>query len=109
MAEAIESIRKGPVEAIRAKKDASLVVMARMAELGAEIVPDAKLTPEGLPVLADGKPTNGTANRDKILQAFNGHAMKAANVLAMTSSELRELYPKHQIFYVYHDRIDAAG
>ncbi len=68
-----------------------------------------ELTPEGLPVLADGKPTNGTANRDKILQAFNGHAMKAANVLAMTSSELRELYPKHQIFYVYHDRIDAVG
>ena len=65
--------------------------------------------PEGLPVLADGKPTNGTANRDKILQAFNGRAMKAANVLAMTSSELRELYPKHQIFYVYHDRIDAVG
>ena len=55
------------------------------------------------------KPTNGTANRDKILQTFNGHAMKAANVPAMTSSELRELYPKHQIFYVYHDRIDAVG
>lgn len=68
-----------------------------------------ELDPEGLPVLANGKPTNGTANRDKILQAVKGHAITAAEVLAMPGSELRELYTKHQIFYVYHDRIDAAG
>ncbi len=68
-----------------------------------------ELDPEGLPVLADGKPTNGTANRDKILQVVKGHAVTAAKVLAMPGSELRELYTKHQIFYVYHDRIDAAG
>lgn len=68
-----------------------------------------ELDPEGLPVLADGKPTNGTANRDKILQAVNGHAITAAEVLTMPGSELRELYTKHQIFYVYHDRVDAAG
>lgn len=68
-----------------------------------------ELDPEGLPVLADGRPTNGTANRDKILQNVGGHAITAAQVLAMTGSELRELYTKHQIFYVYHDRIDAAG
>lgn len=68
-----------------------------------------ELDPEGLPVLADGKPTNGTTNRDKILHAVKGHAITAAEVLAMPGSELRELYTKHQIFYVYHDRIDAAG
>lgn len=68
-----------------------------------------ELDPEGLPVLANGKATNGTANRDKILQAVKGHAITAAEVLAMPGSELRELYTKHQIFYVYHDRIDAAG
>lgn len=68
-----------------------------------------ELDPEGMPVLADGKPTNGTANRDKILQGVKGHAITAAQVLAMSGSELRELYTKYQIFYVYHDRIDAAG
>ena len=68
-----------------------------------------ELDPNALPVLADGKPTNGTANRDKILQAVKGHAITAAEVLAMPGSELRELYTKYQIFYVYHDRIDAAG
>lgn len=68
-----------------------------------------ELSPEGLPVLADGKPTNGTANRDKILQAVGGHAMTAADVLAMSGDELRNLSKQHQIVYVYHDRIDAAG
>lgn len=68
-----------------------------------------ELSPEGIPVLVDGKPTNGTANRDKILHAVQGHAITASDVLSMQVSELRELYKKHQIFYVYHDRIDAAG
>ncbi|MBF6426875.1 BREX-1 system phosphatase PglZ type A [Nocardia cyriacigeorgica] len=68
-----------------------------------------ELDPEGIPVLADGKPTNGTDNRDKILQAVKGRAISAADVIAMPSDELRELYKQHQIFYVYHDRIDAAG
>ncbi|MGH8165530.1 MAG: BREX-1 system phosphatase PglZ type A, partial [Rhodanobacteraceae bacterium] len=68
-----------------------------------------KLDPDALPVLADGKPTNGTANRDKILQAVKGRAIAAADVLAMPGDELRDLYKQHQIFYVYHDRIDAAG
>lgn len=68
-----------------------------------------ELDPEGFPVLADRKPTNGTANRDKILQAVKGHAITAAEVLDMPRSKLRELYTKHQVFYVYHDRIDAAG
>ena len=68
-----------------------------------------ELDPDALPVLADGKPTNGTANRDKILRSVKGHAITAADVLAMPGDELRELYKQHQIFYVYHDRIDAAG
>lgn len=68
-----------------------------------------ELDPKALPVLADGKPTDGTPNRDKILQAVKGHAISAAAVLAMPGDELRDLYKQHQIFYVYHDRIDAAG
>jgi hypothetical protein len=77
----------------------------------ASLLPQSSLElhPEGLPVLADGKPTNGTANRDKVLQAVKGHAITAAAVLTMPGGELRELYTKHQVFYVYHDRIDAAG
>lgn len=96
--------------------DASLSAMLgslpSYTQLGmASLLPQTslELTPEAIPVLADGKPTNGTANRDKILQSVNGHAITAAQVLATPASELRELYKKHQIFYVFHDRIDAAG
>ncbi|HCM95437.1 MAG TPA: BREX-1 system phosphatase PglZ type A [Glutamicibacter sp.] len=96
--------------------DASLSAMLgslpSYTQLGmASLLPQSslELTAEAIPVLADGKPTNGTANRDKILQSVNGHAITAAQVLATSGNELRELYKKHQIFYVYHDRIDAAG
>lgn len=77
----------------------------------ASLLPQAslELDPNALPVLADGKPTNGTANRDKVLQTVRGHAIAASDVLAMPGDELRELYKQHQVFYVYHDRIDAAG
>ncbi|MBF9317342.1 BREX-1 system phosphatase PglZ type A [Mycobacteroides chelonae] len=87
-------------------------VLPSYTQLGmAALLPQSalELHPEALPVLADGKPTNGTANRDKILQAVKGHAISAADVLAMPGDELRDLYKQHQIFYVYHDRIDAAG
>ena len=77
----------------------------------AALLPQSRLEldPDGLPVFADGKPTNGTANRDKILQTVKGHAITAAEVLAMPGIELRELYTQHQIFYVYHDVIDQSG
>lgn len=96
--------------------DASLSAVLGMlpsyTQLGmAALLPQSalELDPEALPVLADGKPTNGTANRDKILQAVKGRAISAADVLAMPGDELRDLYKQHQIFYVYHDRIDAVG
>lgn len=95
-----------------ASLSAVLGVLPSYTQLGmASLLPQStlELDPEALPVLADGKPTNGTANRDKILQGVKGHAISAAAVLAMPGDELRELYKQHQIFYVYHDRIDAAG
>lgn len=95
-----------------ASLSAVLGVLPSYTQLGmAALLPQSalELDPEALPVLADGKPTNGTANRDKVLQSVKGHAMSAAAVLAMPGDELRELYKQHQIFYVYHDRIDAAG
>jgi len=95
-----------------ASLSAVLGVLPSYTQLGmASLLPQSslELDPEALPVLADGKPTNGTANRDKILQVVNGHAITAAEVLSMSGSELRELYTKHQIFYVYHDVIDQTG
>ncbi|MBN7498405.1 BREX-1 system phosphatase PglZ type A [Mycobacteroides abscessus] len=95
-----------------ASLSAVLGMLPSYTQLGmAALLPQSalELDPEALPVLADGKPTNGTANRDKILQAVKGHAISAADVMAMPADELRDLYKQHQIFYVYHDRIDAVG
>ncbi len=95
-----------------ASLSAVLGVLPSYTQLGmAALLPQSalELDPAALPVLANGKPTNGTANRDKVLQSVKGHAISATGVLAMPGDELRELYKQHQIFYVYHDRIDAAG
>lgn len=111
VAEELASMIRGE-DRFDASLSAVLGSLPSYTQLGmASLLPQSslELDPEGLPVLADGKPTNGTANRDKILTAVKGHAITAAEVLAMSGSELRELYTKHQIFYVYHDRIDAAG
>lgn len=111
VAEELASMIRGE-DRFDASLSAVLGSLPSYTQLGmASLLPQSslELDPEGLPVLADGKPTNGTVNRDKILQAVKGHAITAAEVLAMPGSELRELYTKHQIFYVYHDRIDAAG
>lgn len=111
IAEELASMIRGE-NRFEASLSAMLGSLPSYTQLGmASLLPQSslELTPEGIPVLADGKPTNGTANRDKILQSVNGYAITAARVLATPASELRELYKKHQIFYVYHDRIDAAG
>ena len=111
VAEQLASMIRGE-DRFDASLSAVLGSLPSYTQLGmASLLPQSslELDPEGLPVLADGKPTNGTANRDKILRDVKGHAITAAEVLAMPGSELRELYTKHQIFYVYHDRIDAAG
>lgn len=111
IAEQLASLIRGE-DRFDASLSAVLGSLPSYTQLGmASLLPHGslELDPEGLPVFADGKPTNGTTNRDKILHTVKGHAITAAEVLAMSGSELRELYTKHQVFYVYHDRIDAAG
>lgn len=96
--------------------DASLSAMLgslpSYTQLGmASLLPHSTLAldPLGIPVFADGKPTTGLANRGKLLEPVRGCALTAESVMAMSGSELRDLYTKYQVFYVYHDRIDAAG
>ena len=95
-----------------AKLDAMLGVLPSYTQLGmAALLPNTTLahSDQGDPVLVDGQRSDGTANRSKILAAKGGIAIQAEDVLDMTSGRLRELYGRHQVIYVYHDRIDAAG
>lgn len=92
--------------------DAMLGVVPSYTQLGmASLLPHKTLghSPEGDPVLVDGQRSDGTANRNRILSAVDGHAIQAEDVLGMTSKELKQLYTQHRVFYIYHDRIDAKG
>ena len=95
-----------------AKIEAMLGVLPSYTQLGmAALLPHKTLAHSqgGDPVLADGQPSNGTANRSKILAAVGGAAIQATGFLKMKPAERRDLYAAHQVLYVYHDTIDATG
>ncbi|SDT84909.1 BREX-1 system phosphatase PglZ type A [Desulfobacula phenolica] len=63
-------------------------------------------------VFVDGKSTQGTENRSKILQnAVSGaaRAMRADELMGMNKTECRELFREHDVVYVYHNLIDDTG
>ncbi len=95
-----------------AKIEAMLGVLPSYTQLGmAALLPHKTLAHSGGgdPVLVDAQPSNGTANRSKILATVGGTAIQATDFLKMKPAERRDLYAAHQVLYVYHDTIDAAG
>jgi len=95
-----------------AKIEAVLGVLPSYTQLGmASLLPHKTLahSENGDPVLVNGQPSNGTANRSKILASVGGTAIQATDLLKMKPAERRDLYAAHQVLYVYHDTIDATG
>jgi uncharacterized protein (TIGR02687 family) len=95
-----------------AELDAMLGVLPSYTQLGmAALLPHQTLAHSqgGDPVIVDGCRSDGTANRSKILEPIGGYAIPAEDVLSMNNRELKQLYTEHQVFYVYHNEIDAAG
>ena len=62
-------------------------------------------------VLCDGESTEGTVNREKILnKAHEGNvAISYKNLLAMKQAERREKVSNANVVYIYHNTIDAVG
>lgn len=63
-------------------------------------------------VLADGKSSQGTPNRTKILQAAlngRGEAMTAETFMKLDRDGSRELLKNNDVLYIYHNRIDHTG
>ncbi len=62
-------------------------------------------------VLCDGLPTDGTANRQRVLE--NAHpgnvAIAYKELLSMKQAERREKIGKANVVYIYHNAIDAVG
>lgn len=92
--------------------DAVLGLLPSYTQLGmAALLPHTTLahSREGDPVLVDGQRSDGTENRNKILEPVDGFAIPAEAVMGMTNQELKQLYTGHRVFYVYHNGIDAVG
>ena len=61
--------------------------------------------------LSGGIPTNGTANREKILQAADprSRAIQAKDLVAAKRADRRGLVGDARVVYIYHNLIDATG
>ena len=96
---------------VQAKLSSQLGVLPSYTALGmASLLPHSKLeyTEKG-DVLADGKPTASLEQRDGILDAAGGMAVKAHQLLAMKKEEGRKFITGKRLVYIYHDEIDARG
>lgn len=78
----------------------------------ASLLPHQQLSiAENKAVLADGLPTNGLANRTKILQKANGNAVayRLDDFMEWSRQEVDEQLKGKRLVYLYHDVIDATG
>ncbi|MCP3944506.1 MAG: BREX-1 system phosphatase PglZ type A [Desulfobacteraceae bacterium] len=99
-----------------AKISSMLTTLPSFTQLGmASLLPNKKIQFSGThatTIFVDGKSTQGTENRSKILQdAVKGpaRAMRADELLGMNKTECRQLFREHDVVYVYHNQIDATG
>jgi len=95
-----------------AELDPMLGVLPSYTQLGmAALLPHSTLGFSGTKALTevDGKRTDGTAYRTKILEQFGGVAAQAADVKNLPVKELRTLTQQQKFMYVYHNEIDATG
>ncbi|RLB84638.1 MAG: BREX-1 system phosphatase PglZ type A, partial [Deltaproteobacteria bacterium] len=63
-------------------------------------------------VFVDGKSTQGTENRSKILQSSvkgQAKAIRAEELMNMNKTDCRELFRENDVVYVYHNQIDSIG
>ena len=60
-------------------------------------------------VLVDGKPSSTLEQRNEILRACNGMAIKAEHLLSMPRTEARKAIAHARVVYIYHNEIDATG
>lgn len=90
-----------------------LASLPTYTQLGmASLLPNSTLTiRENKTVLADGEPTNGIANRTKILQKVHPDAIAYhLNELSDWSrSEAEDKFRGKRLVYLYHDVIDETG
>ncbi len=63
-------------------------------------------------VQVDGQNTSGRENRSKILSKTiedGATAIRSEDFLAMSREEIGDIFRDHNVVYIYHNQIDAAG
>ena len=77
----------------------------------ASLLPHKKLTYRNEQILADGMSTQGIENRRKILKKNQelSLAIKFNKFMDMDKDQARQWVKGNRVFYIYHDKIDAAG
>ena len=94
-----------------AELQSQLGVLPSYTALGmASLLPHRTLAykPNG-EVLADGRTTSAMQQRQEILQAVDGLAIKAEDLIALSKEEGRGRVADYRVVYVYHNEIDARG
>ena len=96
---------------VEAELSSHLGILPSYTALGmASILPHSKLefaAKDG--ILVDGMPTASLEQRNKILSAHGGMAVKAGPLLAMKKEKGRRLIAGKHLVYIYHNEIDARG
>jgi uncharacterized protein (TIGR02687 family) len=99
-----------------AELEPALSMLPSYTQLGmAALLPNKNLAiadNESGTVLVDGRSSQGTANRIKILGQAEGAratACKADEMMAMNRDDCRSLVRDHDVIYIYHNLIDATG
>ena len=101
----------------QASLDHLLSALPSYTQLGmASLLPsggsDFAISEKDATVSIGGISTQGTANRDKLIKLTLGDkacAKQAKSILEMTQDQGRELFKRHDVIYIYHNRIDHAG
>ena len=99
-----------------AELEPALSMLPSYTQLGmAALLPHKQLELSGNDsgmVQVDGRSSQGTANRSKILMDATNQratALKSEEVMALTRDECRSVVKEHDALYIYHNRIDATG
>jgi len=96
---------------LKADLEPMLGVVPGYTALGmASLLPHKSLSfKPGGDIVIDGKPTGSTVQRAEILSQYDGTAVKADELMAMSKDKGREFVKPHRIIYIFHDQIDAIG
>lgn len=100
-------------EKCKVKIEPMLSVLPSYTRLGmAALLPhrDLELT-DDFEVLVDGKTCNDTIHREQILQAYkqNSRCVQYDDLKNKSVAQLREVFTKREVVYVYHNQVDARG